>query len=143
MADENDIITRLARIEITQEHSDRRQEHTDKSLRDLNETTKKLVGVVHQLANQKDSIKRMHERQDDMEDKIAKASQINFEMATRINSVTDKLLSIEESLKDYKKMNDSIQTNSFVNKIIIFVVSSLFIGAIGIGTSLITGVLGG
>ena len=143
MPEENDIITRLARIEITQEHSEKRQEHTDKSLRDLNETTKKLVGVVHQLANQKESIKRMHDRQDDMEKKINKASQLHFEMSARVNTVTDNLLSIQESLKDYKKMNDSIQTNSFVNKIIIFVVSSLFLGAIGIGTSLITGAFGG
>lgn len=143
MSDENDVITRLARIEITQEHSEKRQEHTDKSLRDLNETTKKLVGVVHQLANQKDAIKRMHERQDEMEDKISESSRHQFEMKSQINATTDKLASIEDSLKDYKKMGDSVQTNSFVNKIIIFVISSIFIGAIGVGTSLITGVLGG
>lgn len=143
MSDENDVITRLARIEITQEHSEKRQEHTDKSLRDLNETTKKLVGVVHQLANQKDSIKRMHERQDEMEDKISESSRHQFELKSQINITNDKLASIEDSLKDYKKMGDSVQTNSFVNKIIIFVISSIFIGAIGVGTSLITGVLGG
>ena len=143
MSDENDVITRLARIEITQEHSEKRQEHTDKSLRDLNETTKKLVGVVHQLANQKDAIKRMHERQDEMEEKIAKSTQVQYELSSRIMSADGKLKIIEDSLKDYQKMNESIQTHSFINKIIIFVVSSLFLGAIGIGTSLVTGVLGG
>lgn len=142
MSDENDVITRLARIEITQEHSEKRQEHTDKSLRDLNETTKKLVGVVHQLANQKDSIKRMHERQDVQEDKITENSREIFETTTRTKAAEDRIKTIEDAIKEYKAMEDTVHNNSYHMKLIVSVVSILFVAGVGVVTALVKGALG-
>lgn len=135
MDGERRLYERMTRIETVQESLDRH-------IQDLATTTKELTKVVSELANQRESLKRLQDRQDattkrmdELGGELFKCTAANRTLKLDIDEINTKLLKYEEIEK-------SVTHNSFITKIIIGVTSAIFLTGLSVAATIIKNGMG-
>lgn len=126
---------RISRIETV-------QERVDNHIQELNKTTKELTQVVSELANQRESIKRLHDRQDETTMHITEMRGEMFQCNMLNKNLKEEVTAIKDKMVKYEEIEKSVTHNSFITKLVIGVASAVFLAALSVGGAIVKSGLG-
>lgn len=132
MDESHQIYERISRIETVQERS-------DIHIQELTKTMRELAAVTVEQANQKESIKRIADRQDIMLENLTK---LTTEFHSRYDGLTESISEIKTNLGGYGDLEKEVAHNSFITKLITAVSGAVMVATLSILVTLFTNTFG-